>query len=222
MTKPESFPLAQVPSHLTKLDIDSMPIQTPFYVDVDPEHVWDETPTAFVEKKSGSLNLIGSSEVDTDDEFPSSPIGRIGIMRVLLIDENQRFESQLVADLRYIGDNELAVVDDIDEAPEQQEEFNSWEAYRRDVRPVVAFIAPHPKGKTSKKGVVKSVYYGPEAFHDNLDLLRISGDKLLGGMLKRQKKEAQRLIQKAAPKQAENTEQPATTDKKPVVVKTDS
>lgn len=200
--RPPSFEQAEVPSYLLKLEVDSIPANTPFFIDTESEQPWNESPTMLVDGRTGSLYLDGSAEIDADNYKPSSPLGYVGIMRAETIDMSGKVVSYFVADLRFIQNHELSVVDDINNTPTDQEEFNSWMEFKETLRNVTAFVAPVPGAKASKNGIIPSLYYGPEDQYGMLDVLRERGDKIISKNLKRQqqqKKLAQQASRDATP-----------------------
>lgn len=212
VNRPPSFERAEVPSYMLKLEVDSIPTNTPFYIDTESEQPWSESPTMLVDKRTGSLYLDGSAEIDANNYKPSSPLGYVGIMRAETIDDSG-IVSYFVADLRFIENHELSVIDDINNTPTDQEEFNSWMEVKETLRNVTAFIAPVPGAKASKDGVIPSLYYGPEQQYAMLDALRERGDKIIAKNLKqqqRQKKLAKKATEDTIPPVDSQSTEPET------------
>jgi hypothetical protein len=198
------FPKAAVPSHLTKLDINSLPLETPFYIDPGEENDFYD-PVAMYVTPDRTLNIQLSTEVDRQDANPSSPMGLAGIMKVAIIDGDNLIEG-LIADLRFLEDGQLILADD--EAPDSQEEFNAWMAAKADSRPIDAFIAPEADAEVSDEGLIDGLYYGSEIYHDTLDILRKRGDAILQAWQRRQQEAAQ-----AAGKEGESATKNRTVTK---------
>lgn len=186
-TRPPSFEQAEVPAHLLKLEVDTLPANRAFYLESESEKAWDDSATMAVDKRTGTLYLDGSTEIDSGSDRPTTPLGLVGVMRVETIGEGGNVLSFFVADLRFIDNHELSVIDDMDDAPTDQEEFNRWSEFKKDLREVVAFVAPIPDTEASKRSAIPALYYGPEEYYGALDALRERGDKLLAKTVKKQR-----------------------------------
>jgi len=209
-----TFDQAKVPGYMQQLEIDTLPANQAFFIEPAAEQSWkSDMPAIIVNKKTNGLYLDGTTEVDADQHKPTSPLGQVGIMRVEAIGPDGKTVSFFVADLRFIENHELSVVDDLDDAPDDSEDFNSWVEYKNELREVVAFIAPIPGTEASKKGIVPASYYGPEKYYGALDDLRQQGDKILTKSVRRQRQSLK--LAKAAANEESDTETVQPEEKKP-------
>lgn len=184
----KTFPQAIVPDYLQKLEVDRLPVQTPYYIELESDDPWKQIDVSVVvDRKSGNLFVDGTREVDVDDA-KASPLGRIGLMRIMTIDD-QTMDFPLIADLRYTDNDGLDAVADLQDAPTDQEEFNHWQEFQANLRQVSAFIAPLPGAKSSKKtGRIEPAFFGPEEYHEMLDVLSTRSDALIAKSMKKARK----------------------------------
>lgn len=184
----KSFPQAIVPDYLQKLEVDRLPVQTPYYIELESDDPWKQIDiSVVVDRKSGSLYVDGTREVDEADTSVT-PLGRIGLMRIMTIDD-ETMDFPLIADLRYTDNDGIDSVPDMLDAPTDQEEFNHWQEFQANLRQVSAFIAPLPGAKSSKKdGRIEPVFFGPEEYHDMLDVLSTRSDALIAKSMKKARK----------------------------------
>jgi hypothetical protein len=165
----DSYPKAIVPEFLVKRTIETMPLETAYYVDLGDEDDYYDPP-AFCVMPDGALHCRLSAQLDEDDTEPGSILGRVGIMKIAIIHEG-RFHEGLIADLRFLQEGQLLKADDT--PPDDQEEFNGWLEAKNDLRPIVAFIAPADADDEV------GIFYGDELYHPALQLLRERADALL-------------------------------------------
>lgn len=188
----EHYQNAYVPEQVTASSVKDLAMETPVYIPSQIE--MDDfaiRPTAFVTPER-RLRLRLSMEITNEERQPDSLLGRIGIMRVLLIGGVNKLREALVADLRYL-DDPLDVIED--EVPDDQEEMNDYFATQKDSAPVEAFITRENNEQTT-------AYYGPESLYSSLHRLEVHGNKLEAAIeqqrLMKQQKQAKKssLIEK--------------------------
>lgn len=198
----DHYPKALVPQHITPTYVRNLEVDTPAYLEADSTS--DDfyiRPNVFV-TPDRELRLRLSAEITQEDREPYSPLGRVGIMRVVLMDgESLSLRQGIVADLRYVNDT---LDETIDEAPDDQEELNEWLDARADSVAVDAFIA-------NDRDAYNGAYYGAPEFYPSLDALRKRGSSIFRSY---KQQERARAKQKRAEEAAKQTQ---TTDKSKVV-----
>ena len=166
MISRDHFPKAIVPNHITPTYLSTLPIEVPVFV-----NLYDGSDEEYVRRNmfvTADRQLRARCSVEiTDDEYnPTSPLGRVGIMRAVLLND-PRLPTGTVADLRYVH----AAIPDDEEIPDDQEYMNDWLNNHADSVAIDAFIA-------NDADQFNGAYYGPEAFYPALDMLRQAGNKL--------------------------------------------
>lgn len=140
-----SVPSLEVPKHLFRHFIKDMPTDTVYWLDPDEndeDDIWsDDTYNNVFVDKSQHLYLDGSKELHNEMTRPKSLIGKIGVMAVCALESEIKGDSKLIylADLRFIGRDSLSQ-DDIEDAPDDQEEANDYYRWKNELRQVQGFI----------------------------------------------------------------------------------
>lgn len=127
MTSPEIKPVV-LPDYLLPTTIDNMPMEEPHYVDRDALGIRDST---------GELFLYKSDEVGQKNREPHAVLGRVGLMKVAIANEDDFIEG-FVADIRHIKNtNDFFTAPPID-APTEQEDMDDWLEAINNLAPVAA------------------------------------------------------------------------------------
>jgi len=216
----ETYPLAIVPEHLSKLTVEKLPLDHIYYI--APGESDDYKDPAIFESPSKSLLMSKSHAIDMADEFPASPIGSVGVMKTFLIDpDTKTVRDYYVADLRFVGDHDLIDTDNL-AAELDQEEHMAWLSSIENTIMFSAFIAADQQAKTEENGRVHGAFYGNPKLYDALDKLDKRGNKLMKKFLQRQKA-SEKLAQAARmvkPIESSKTKQPVvkTEEKKDLSV----
>lgn len=184
MTRP-TYEQALVPEHLTKLTIEKLPFEKPFYVTPGERDDY-EAPSVFV-TADRRLMMARSAAIDMDAAYPASPLGLIGVMRVPLIGADNNVREAYVADLRFLEDHQLVDTDDMQAGVVDQEEYMAWaEAIANSVQ-FEAFIAPEA-GEDIDDGAPSGTFYGNPELYDFLKKLRKRGNKRMKKFMQREAK----------------------------------
>jgi|GEM_PF-4048253 len=184
MTLRDPYPRARVPEHLTSLSIERLPLDTPFYLSPGEKDDY-EPPVVFVDAER-QLKVSKSADIDIDHEFPSCPIGLVGVMKTIVIDSvAQTFKEVYVADLRFIGDHQLMDAGEGQIDADDQEDYMHWLALMNDSIVIDGFIAPE-RGADIDDDAPKGTLYGDEQLHDSLKFLRKKGNKIMKRFMRRE------------------------------------
>lgn len=166
---------ALVPEHLTKLTIEKLPLEKAYFVSPGDRESYEET--AIFVSPDRRLMMSRTYAIDSDDARVSSPIGRVGISRIVLMDfETMKPRQAFIADLRFLEDHQLVDSDEMNEEMGDQEEFMEAVATLNNAVPFDAFIALE-RGEEIDKNIPKGTFYGDPQLHPHLKKLRKKGNK---------------------------------------------
>lgn len=186
MTNPkDSYPLARVPERLTKQTIENIPFDEPFFI--IPGDIDDFTPPAIFVGPYRELRMSKSFAIAGFTSQPANTLGLVGVMRTFTIDPVTRtIDEKYIADLRYVGENELVDSDSAAPGIEDQEEYMNYVAWLKDS---VAFdgFAANDFNDSSANTIPGGSFYGDVALHDALLTLCDSGDKIMEDFYMRNK-----------------------------------
>lgn len=184
MTLKDPYPRARVPEHLTSLSIEKLPLDTPFYLSPGEKDDY-EPPVVFVDAER-QLKVSKSADIDTDHQFPASPLNLVGVMETIIIDSaSQTFREVYIADLRFIEDHQLVDGGESQIDTDDQEEYMHWAALMNDSIVIDGFIAPE-RGAEIDEDIPKGTLYGDEQLHDSLKFLRKRGNKIMKKFMRRE------------------------------------
>lgn len=195
----ETYPQAIVPEHLTKLTIENIPLDKPFYISPGERDDY-QAPAVFVDHDN-RLRMSRSTAVEPMDT--KWPIGHVGIMRSAQIDpETNTVRDIYIADLRMIETHSLVDYDEAVSAASDQEEYMAYVNELNDSIVFDGFIAAEADGMETED-VARGIFYGNEALHPILNTLD-----------KRTKKLVKRAMQLAAKSEAKQPESQNAAAKK--------
>lgn len=189
MKKPEYYPNAIAPEQLTGKRFDTLAADAPVYV--HPTNEYDDFDVYVLSDRK--VRVRKSTEITSMEANPKNVIGRVGLMRVMLIAEDGSPLSGVVADFSYLNE---PLIEYPAEAPDDQEDMNDWVEEQKGSVEVNAFIV--------KDGDEVS-YYGAEKFYPGLDYLRRNGRAIHKAHLREQRKKE--LAQQKAKKDSKKTKQ---------------
>lgn len=175
MTGPKyHYERALVPEFLTRQTIETIPLDEPYYI--SPGERDDHTEAAVFMLPDRSLVMPRSYCIDMDDKDPGYIAGKVGVMRIALID-NLRGEvrTAYVADLRFIEDNALVDKDTNAKIIETPDGIMNTVHDALDTVTFEAFIASE-QGADLEDGLLPATYYGNPVFYPHLDVLREQSD----------------------------------------------
>jgi hypothetical protein len=165
---------AVVPEHLRRRTIETMPIETPYYISVEPED--DEDGKLWVDARSGQLRTYTDIALDEGDREAAKGLlnSSVPIMRVEFFDEQLVVRRGLVADLRYIDEGIQNIYDD-EEPPDDREHFQEWMDNRKKTVNFVAIATLDSPEDSDNEQVSLS---GDPVFFDGLTYLMSKVDEL--------------------------------------------
>jgi hypothetical protein len=187
MKGPKHYDRALVPEHMTKQTIENLPVGKVFYVTPGERDDYDE-PAIFV---TPDRRLVMSKDhaIDVDDQYPPTPLERVGIMHEFIPDGLTGGRDVYVADLRYIVENELVDIDPGNCDAETQEEYMAYLDMLTNTVQFDAFIAPKRGAEVNDDGVVPWTSHGDPALLPLLKTLRKHGDKRMRKYMQREAKQ---------------------------------
>lgn len=177
MKRPDTFfenPFA--PDHLSQLTIETLPLDTVYYV--DPGDKDDYEPPAIFINNDRRLAMSRNVTIDEDDRFPASPLELVGVMRTFYVDAVRGPVTSYVADTRFLQPYSLSDFERTSMAGMDQEEFMGWAEHMKDVIHFAGFLALGPKAEVSRRGnMPPAEIYGDPVLYPALARLRKAGDK---------------------------------------------
>lgn len=219
----DPIPLAVVPEHLTKLTIDKLPYDKPYYVSPGERDDY-EPPVVFVDPNR-RLKMSRSYAIDINHDKPTTPLGLVGVMRVVTISDSlaQPIRDVYVADLRFLEDHQLVDSDEITSGVLDQEEYMHWVAELENTIEFSAFIAPEQGSEYTKKNIPPGTMYGDSNLYSALEMLRERSDKIMKKFMRREAtaKKMANVAEKAsadAKEQGDSNSQKEDTTKKDLSV----
>lgn len=187
MTRPrDHYPLPIVPEHLSGMTIERLPLDTPVYVKLGGDEIYDD-PTFFV-SEDRHLMMSKSYDITYDDQHPTNPRGCIGIMRVAIINPaTGRIEDKLIADLRLLNDAPLT--DLANRAPDMtdQETYMSYASMLENSVTFDGFVASDSEPPITDT-VPQGLYYGATELHVALEFLEKCSNMKLKKYIRTQQK----------------------------------
>lgn len=179
----DSYPQAFVPEHLTKLTIDMLPLDIPFYI--SPGERDDYEPPAVYVDHDKRLRMSRSVAVDSADSLTNGvPFGLVGVMRSTHIDEETNTVKEVyVADLRMVDAYSLVSSDDINTMMLDQEEYMQYVA---ELERSIVFdgLIVADSDDMDNKDLPRGAFYGSEAVHSQLKVLSKRSKHLVRHALK--------------------------------------
>ena len=173
MSKRNHYTEARLPEHLRRTYLKEIKYDKPVYIEgqngslepfLNGVYVGENNP-----KKTdrGDLYVHGMLELEPEDFKPACPLGRVGLMKVFVI-EGPEIKDAYIADLRF-SDSVVPVVDM--SMPDDPEYQPGWLYVMDEVEEIRAFVASDKNGREA--------YYGPLGYRKDLKKLRKYGDKLM-------------------------------------------
>lgn len=179
----DEYPKPLVPEHLTKLTIEKLPFEEPFFIPPGDRDDYEDGAIFVTEDRI--LRMSKSFAVSPEAAHPVSPVGLVGVMRIPRFDaESQTVSEVFIADLRFIEDHQLVDAGGIALDASDQEEFMAWVDTINDSVSFAAFIAPE-HGSEIDDDVPKGTLYGDPSLYPHLKKLRKGGDEAMKKFLKR-------------------------------------
>ena len=175
----DSYPQAFVPDHLTRLSIENIPYDTPFYLvmpndndDKENSNRYHDEPIKIFVDHDRRLRMNSLADIDTNDSTPNLiPIGSIGIMRSHHMDPvTHDVRDIYLADLRMTNLHSLPDSDEAIRGVITQEEYIDYLSLIDNSIAFDAFIAADVD--SMKNDVMpKGIFYGNETFYPQLETL---------------------------------------------------
>ena len=186
----DSYLQAFVPDHLTKLTIDKLPYDTPYYV--SPGERDDYEPTALFVDQDRELRMSRSFAIDASDDSPRGLelLGLVGVMRSAVIDPKAKAKDKnsvrdvYVADLRFIEAHTLVDSDESSASIADQEEYMHYVNELENSIKFDGFIAAEQE-LMENDDIPRGDFYGSESVHPMLDILAKRSKKLAKHALRR-------------------------------------
>lgn len=177
-TPRDFYPQALVPEHLTKLTIETLPLDRPYYIPPGGVNDYD-SPAIYVDNE-GRLRMSRATAIDEEDSCDTiTPIGVVGVMRSASIDETTgTLREVFVADLRMINSHSLADSKDVSTSITNQEEYMRYVAELENSTIFDGFIAAETDSMDSED-LPRGVFYGDESLHSILKMLDKRSKKLV-------------------------------------------
>ncbi len=219
MKRPEyHYDQPLVPDHLTKLTVENLPVEKAFYISPGERDSYNDDTAIFV-APDRRLMMSKTYDIDPDDAHGSSPIGRVGISRVWLMNSETMTPRQvIIADLRFLEDHQLVDSDEMKEEMIDQEGFMGALAALEDSVQIDAFIAAEAGEDFDEKNIPKGTFYGNPELYPHLKKLRKRGNKIMKQVLKI---EAERGPNAESAEEQPSTEETVPTEQKPTDQTTD-
>jgi len=195
------YPQALVPTHLTKLTVDKLPFDEPFYTAPGKEDDPEEPPAIFV-GPDRSLKMSKYHSIDPDNRHLVSPLGMVGIMRTCVITPSS-VKDAFVADLRFIDDYQLADLGEAINDCDDQEEYMDMVAYLGNSVTFEAFIAPEQITETDDD-MPRDAFYGDQELYGATATLQEYGNELLEQYREEQERRRQAAAEARKQKKAKN------------------
>ena len=185
MDKGEHYDRALVPEHLTGLTIENLPLDEAFFIFPGENNGYD-TPTVFV-GPGRELMINSECDIDMGTNKPGTPVGRVGIMRTMVINPGtNEVTEHVIADLRFVEWHSLMHIDNSSQDMSDQESFMIVVDFVADSTAVDAFIAPDKDFDFEKsKKIPEGTFFGPPELYPNLEALQKRGSKLMKKVLDR-------------------------------------
>lgn len=111
---------AHVPEFFCRKTVETMPVDTPYYIDPMDIEFWVNSRNNLCVAKDEELD-----EADTTIE-QECVAGRVGLMVATTVTKDNRLRVGYVADMRFAELDQLSVDHSDEQAPDDQEEFNDW------------------------------------------------------------------------------------------------